>query len=107
MKDYCPACASEVEYEAAGQNASCSICGRTKSAAEQTVLSRATKARDAKLKRLWIGLGIVAVIGFILMNVIIGHSERTLGILISTMVQVIGLAAFVWLFIKARDWFEK
>ena len=60
MKDYCPACAMEVEYEGTGHNASCNICGRTKSAAEQTVRSRTEQCTTAILMRIALRITLIA-----------------------------------------------
>ncbi|MBN4050647.1 hypothetical protein JYU13_00920 [Gammaproteobacteria bacterium AH-315-M22] len=64
MRDYCPACEIEVEYDKSGY---CSICGRTKSAAEKTARGRVEQAREEIIKRVWIALvvaGVVAIIYF-------------------------------------------
>ena len=107
MKDYCPACAMEVEYEGTGHNASCNICGRTKSAAEQTVRSRAEQRRDAKLKWVWIALGVAGAIALFAFYIASGGSERLLATLISTAVQVVLLAVFIWLFLKVKNWLQR
>lgn len=92
----------DVEYEGTGDNASCSICGRTKVAAEQTNRSRIKQRRDAKLKWVWITLGaigVIALIGFFIAN---GASERMLGTLIATTVQAVGLVSIIWIVLKIK-----
>lgn len=95
MRDICPACGIDVEYDNKGY---CSQCGRTKSVAEESVRFRNQQARDAKLKWLWISAGIVGLVAIFLLS-----PERSLGTLISTLVQVTGLVFFAWLFTKIRD----
>jgi hypothetical protein len=107
MKSYCPACATEVNYEGSGYNASCSICGRTKSAAEQTVRSRAEQQRSAKLKWVWVTLGAIGAIGLLGLYALSGGSDSMTIALVSSIVQVVTVTVFIWLFLKIKNWFSR
>jgi hypothetical protein len=99
MKDFCPACDVEVDYDGSGQNAACSICGRTKDAAKLTVAGRKASAKSEKWKWILRALGVLALVA-----AFATATERTLGTLISTVVQVGGLVVAIWLFLKIREW---
>ena len=64
MKDYCPVCAVEVEFDGSGPNAACSNCGRTRSAAEESARFRRARQREQKWGPLvtFVGLALVAVV---------------------------------------------
>jgi hypothetical protein len=101
MRAYCPACAVEVEYEGQGTNAHCSVCGRTRGAADLFLASRARAARDAKLKWVWIAAGGVAFMALLFLR-----PDQTLATLISTTVQVAGLALVLWVCKRLVDIFR-
>lgn len=63
MRDFCPACEEEVEYEGDGRNASCSVCGRTRSAAAQSASTRKSAARDRKWRPIITVVGWALIIG--------------------------------------------
>jgi Na+/H+ antiporter NhaD/arsenite permease-like protein len=64
VKDHCPACEREVEYEGAGANSSCSICGRTRSAAEKTAHSRKRERRAIRFR--WVRLTAAILVGCVI-----------------------------------------
>ena len=81
MKDYCPACQKEVDYEVEGSDSFCPICGRTKKVAEASV------QQDKKIgrggfnikKRAWAAfftLIILFIIGKLILNSFIGNFQK-------------------------------
>lgn len=96
MKKFCPSCADFVEYEGEGYTI-CSICGRTQAAAEQALASRRAQAQGAKLKWIWIIVGILAFLALFAFR-----PEQTLGTIISSIVQVIILVPILWGINKLR-----
>ncbi len=109
MKNYCPTCAIEVEYEGTGENASCNICGRTKTAAQQTVLVRKRQKSEAKLKRIWIVVGIAVAIpafGFYYFNGGSSSIEYTLGKTLGEAAIILILLGLYLLFTKVKKWLQ-
>lgn len=110
MKSYCPACAIEVEYEGTGDNASCNICGQTKTAAKQAILFRKKQKSEAKLQRIWIAVGIVGAIAAIVFYISTGRSksiEYALGKALGESVILIILFGLYWLFTKVKKWLQR
>lgn len=55
------------------------------------------KPRRERLKVVWMVLGVVGAVAFVAINLTIGRGEQMLVTLISTLVQVVGLAGLFWL----------
>jgi hypothetical protein len=58
MEDFCPACKKTVEYETSETQDFCTICGRSKSVANQFVKRQAKTERWRLIKHVLIGIGI-------------------------------------------------
>jgi hypothetical protein len=65
---YCPTCEKEVEYSMSGSSAYCTVCGRTKNAAQSTIEVHKRTERDRKLMWVWIALGALLFIVATIVN---------------------------------------
>jgi hypothetical protein len=65
--DFCPACKKVVSYEEYNGDLSCSICGRTKRAAQMSVEAEASDRRR-KSKAVWVKRGKYAVYVLIILG---------------------------------------
>lgn len=85
---FCPACQAETEHD----GAYCALCGRNPAAAALAMKAKRETKKPLNLTWLWWFLGLT----FIALSFIF-NSERALGTLISTTVQVAVLVPLVWL----------
>lgn len=67
---------------------------------------RAKEIRKAKLRPVWITLGVVGAIGFVVINLLMGREERMRATLIATLVQGVGTVGLIWLIVRVKDWLQ-
>ena len=83
IKDFCPVCKEEVEYEEYKGDCFCTICGRTKGAAEAYVNHIASSERKKKRSLLFdrIGCGCFTLLGLVglILYLISGRSTNRFG----------------------------
>ena len=102
MIDFCPACKIETDFEISGNNAYCSQCGRTKSAAENASLEQAKKNRSASLRKFLIIFGIALAVFFVLLGFLIEPDRMT-----DAAFRGIAKATVLFLFFGAIAWIIK
>lgn len=103
MKEFCPACKIETEFEISGSNAYCNQCGRTKSAAENASIELAKRSRAASFRKFFIISGSVIAASFVLLGFLIEPDRMTDALFrgfVKATVLFLFFGAIVWIIKK-------